>query len=102
MANTIVDLQAVLFAEIENIKQASLEVQANPHSTSFNTATRRAVAINETARTIISAGALVLQATVQASTALKNGHALDGTVISQLTGTQDENTNTSIELPTGK
>ena len=91
MANNMRDLQDLLFAEIENIKQAS-----TGNSSQFSIATRRASAVNETARTIISAGDLVLQATVQASIARKSGHALDGTVIGKLTGISDENAERSI------
>lgn len=91
MANNMRDLQDILFAEIDNIKQAS-----QGSSTAFSIATRRASAVNETARTIISAGDLVLQATVQASMARKGGHALDGSVIQKLTGISDENAERSI------
>ena len=91
MANNMRDLQDLLFAEIENIKQAS-----TGNSSQFSIATRRASAVNETARTIISAGDLVLQATVQASIARKGGHALDGKVIGKLTGISDENAERSI------
>lgn len=91
MANNMRDLQDLLFAEIENIKQAS-----QGSSSQFSIATRRASAVNETARTIISAGDLVLQATVQASIANKNGHALDGAVIGKLTGISNENAERSI------
>lgn len=95
MANTVRDLQDILFAEIDNIINS-----ADKSEVDFRRATMRNAAVNETARTILKAGDLVLRATVEASTASRTGHELDGGVIHKLTGISDENTKARIEVPT--
>lgn len=95
MANTVCDLQDILFAEIDNIINS-----ADKSEVDFRRATMRNAAVNETARTILKAGDLVLRATVEASTASRTGHELDDGVIHKLTGISDENTKARIEVPT--
>ena len=95
MAKTVRDLQDILFAEIDNIIDS-----ADKSEVDFRRATMRNAAVNETARTILKAGDLVLRATVEASTASRTGHELDGGVIHKLTGISDENTKARIEVPT--
>lgn len=87
MAKTVRDLQDILFAEIDNIINS-----ADKSEVDFRRATMRNAAVNETARTILKAGDLVLRATVEASTASRTGHELDDGVIHKLTGISDENT----------
>lgn len=95
MAKTVRDLQDILFAEIDNIINS-----ADKSEVDFRRATMRNAAVNETARTILKAGDLVLRATVEASTASRTGYELDGGVIHKLTGISDENTKARIEVPT--
>ena len=95
MANTVRDLQDILFAEIDNIINS-----ADKSEVDFRRATMRNAAVNETARTILKAGDLVLRATVEASVASRTGHELDDGVIHKLTGISDENTKARIEVPT--
>lgn len=87
MAKTVRDLQDILFAEIDNIINS-----ADKSEVDFRRATMRNAAVNETARTILKAGDLVLRATVEASVASRTGHELDDGVIHKLTGISDENT----------
>lgn len=95
MAKTVRDLQDILFAEIDNIINS-----ADKSEVDFRRATVRNAAVNETARTILKAGDLVLRATVEASTASRTGQELDVGVIHKLTGISDENTKVRIEVPT--
>ena len=95
MAKTVRDLQDILFAEIDNIINS-----ADKSEVDFRRATMRNAAVNETARTILKAGDLVLRATVEASTASRTGHELDAGVIHKLTGVSDENTKSRIEVST--
>lgn len=95
MAKTVRDLQDILFAEIDNIINS-----ADKSEVDFRRATMRNAAVNETARTILKAGDLVLRATVEASTASRTGHELDVGVVHKLTGISDENTKARIEVPT--
>ena len=95
MAKTVRDLQDILFAEIDNIINSADKSEAD-----FRRATMRNAAVNETARTILKAGDLVLRATVEASTASRTGHELDVGVVHKLTGISDENTKARNEVPT--
>ena len=95
MAKTVRDLQDILFAEIDNIINS-----ADKSEVDFRRATMRNAAVNETARTILKAGDLVLRATVEASTASRTGHELDVGVVHKLTGISDENTKARNEVPT--
>ena len=95
MAKTVRDLQDILFAEIDNIISS-----ADKSEGEFRRAALRNSAVNETARTILKAGDLVLRATVEASTASRTGHELDAGVIHKLTGVSDENTKSRIEVST--
>lgn len=95
MANTVRDLQDILFAEIDNIINS-----ADKSEVDFRRATMRNAAVNETARTILKAGDLVLRATVEASTASRTGQELDVGVIHKLTGISDENTKARVEVST--
>lgn len=95
MAKTVRDLQDILFAEIDNIINS-----ADKSEVDFRRATMRNAAVNETARTILKAGDLVLRATVEASTASRTGQELDVGVIHKLTGISDENTKARVEVST--
>ena len=95
MAKTVRDLQDILFAEIDNIINS-----ADKSEVDFRRATMRNAAVNETARTILKAGDLVLRATVEASVASRTGQELDVGVIHKLTGISDENTKARIEVST--
>ena len=95
MAKTVRDLQDILFAEIDNIINS-----AGGSEVDFRRATVRNAAVNETARTILKAGDLVLRATVEASVASRTGHELDDGVIHKLTGISDENTKARNEVST--
>lgn len=95
MANTVRDLQDILFAEIDNIINS-----ADRSEGEFRRASLRSSAVNETARTILKAGDLVLRATVEASVASRTGHELDVGVVHKLTGISDENAKARIEVST--
>lgn len=95
MAKTVRDLQDILFAEIDNIINS-----ADKSEVDFRRATMRNAAVNETARTILKAGDLVLRATVEVSTASRTGRELDVGVVHKLTGISDENTKARIEVST--
>lgn len=97
MTKTVRDLQDILFTEIDNIINSSSKNEGD-----FRRATARNSAVNETARTIIQAGDLVLRATVEASTASRTNRELDSGVVYKLTGISDENTKARIEVSTGK
>ena len=95
MTKTVRDLQDILFTEIDNIIDSSSKNEGD-----FRRATARNSAVNETARTIIQAGDLVLRATVEASVASRTGHELDVGVVHKLTGISDENTKARNEVST--
>lgn len=96
MAKTVRDLQDILFNEIDNIIASSGKNEGD-----FRRAVSRNSAVNETARTIIQAGDLVLRATVEASTASRTNRELDGGVVYKLTGISNENTAERIAISTG-